>query len=92
MARVPAANGNEPLIAAEKRRLLELEREREATLARIASLRERGDESSIALSPASLAGSIAIRACRKSWRVQQTMTPALMNSPRSTRGTTRSTA
>lgn len=49
---VPADNGNEPLIAAEKRRLMELEREREATLARIASLRERGDESSIALSPA----------------------------------------
>jgi hypothetical protein len=51
MAHVPAENGNEHLIAAEESRLRELERERDATLARIASLRAQGDESSPELSP-----------------------------------------
>ena len=40
---VPGENGNEQLIAAAERQLQELEQEREATLARIASLRELGD-------------------------------------------------
>jgi hypothetical protein len=49
--RMPAENGKELLIAAEERRLRELEREREATLARIASLRAQGDKPSPELSP-----------------------------------------
>ncbi|MDP9259309.1 MAG: hypothetical protein M3Q31_22535, partial [Actinomycetota bacterium] len=48
---MPAEHGKEQLIAAEESRLRELERERDATLARIASLRLRGDEPSAELSP-----------------------------------------
>ena len=48
---MPAENDNEQLIAAEESRLRELELERDATIARIASLRAQGDEPSAELSP-----------------------------------------
>jgi hypothetical protein len=51
MDRMPAENDNEQLIAAEESRLRELERERDATIARIASLRAQADEPSAELSP-----------------------------------------
>jgi hypothetical protein len=47
---MPAENGKELLIAAEERGLRELDREREPTLARIASLRAQGDKPSPELS------------------------------------------